>query len=80
MPPIPWRRTAAVDPDTEYLVMASPGCRCARSGTVPRFLGLTASVVRQLERTDGLVGYSLRAQPFARRRSGRCPPGPTRTR
>ena len=35
-------------------------------GKVPWFLGLTASVVRQLERTDGLVGYSLRAQPFAR--------------
>jgi hypothetical protein len=29
-------------------------------------MGLTASVVRQLERTDGLVGYSLRAQPLAK--------------
>jgi quinol monooxygenase YgiN len=27
---------------------------------------LTVSVVRQLQRTDGLVGYSLRAQPLAR--------------
>jgi hypothetical protein len=33
---------------------------------VPRFMGLTVSVVRQLERTDGLVGYSLRAQPLAK--------------
>jgi hypothetical protein len=32
---------------------------------VPCFLSLTVSVVRQLERTDGLVGYSLRAQPVA---------------
>jgi hypothetical protein len=32
--------------------------------TVPRFLGLTLSVVRQLERTDGLVGYTLLAQPM----------------
>ncbi len=65
MPTIPWRRTATVDPDAEYLLMA--GRLPLRSITkVPWFLGLTASVVRQLERTDGLVGYSLRAQPFAR--------------
>jgi heme-degrading monooxygenase HmoA len=31
--------------------------------TIPRFLGLTASVARQLEATPGLVGYSLLAQP-----------------
>ena len=62
---IPWRRTAAVDPDTEYLLMASH-LPLRSIGQVPWFLGLTASVVRQLERTDGLVGYSLRAQPFAR--------------
>ncbi len=29
-------------------------------------MALTVSVVRQLERTDGLVGYSLRAQPLAK--------------
>ncbi|QJY49022.1 hypothetical protein [Pseudonocardia broussonetiae] len=29
-------------------------------------MGLTVSVVRQLERADGLVGWSLRAQPFAK--------------
>ena len=65
MPTIPWRRTAAVDPDTEYLLMASH-LPLRSIGKVPWFLGLTASVVRQLERTDGLVGYSLRAQPVAR--------------
>jgi hypothetical protein len=32
---------------------------------VPWFIGLTVQVVRQLERTDGLLGYSLRAQPLA---------------
>ena len=41
-------------------------CPCARSRRSPGSCGLTGSVVRQLERTDGLVGYSLRAQPFAR--------------
>jgi hypothetical protein len=34
---------------------------------IPRFLRLTSSVVRQLERTGGLVGYSLLAQPARRR-------------
>jgi hypothetical protein len=65
MPTVPWRRTTTVDPDAEYLLMASrlPLRSIAK---VPWFMGLTASVVRQLERTDGLVGYSLRAQPFAR--------------
>jgi hypothetical protein len=65
MPTIPWRRAASPDPDAEYLVMASR--LPLRSMTrVPWFMGLTLSVVRQLERTDGLVGYSLRAQPLAR--------------
>jgi hypothetical protein len=65
VPTIPWRRTATIDPDTNYLLMASrlPLRSIAK---VPWFLGLTASVVRQLERTHGLVGYSLRAHPFAR--------------
>jgi hypothetical protein len=64
VPTILWRRTATVDPDAEYLLMGSR--LPLRSVTkVPWFLGLTASVVCQLERTDGLVGYSLRAQPFA---------------
>ena len=32
--------------------------------TVPRFFRLTLSVARQLERTEGLVGYTLLAQPM----------------
>ena len=31
---------------------------------IPRFLGLTVAVARQLEDTRGLVGYSLSAQPM----------------
>jgi hypothetical protein len=65
MPTIPWRRALAPEPDTEYFVMASR--LPLRSMTkVPWFIGLTVSVLRQLERTDGLVGYSLRAQPLAK--------------
>jgi hypothetical protein len=65
MPTIPWRAVRRPEPDAEFLVMASR--LPLRSITkVPLFMGLTVSVVRQLERTDGLVGYSLRAQPLAK--------------
>jgi hypothetical protein len=62
MPPIPWRTKLSPTPQQNYLVMASRlPLRSHR--TIPRFLGLTASVARQLEATPGLVGYSLLAQP-----------------
>lgn len=65
MPTIPWRRVLTPAPDAEYLVMASR-LPLRSMSRVPWFMGLTVSVVRQLERTDGLVGYSLRAQPLAK--------------
>ena len=65
MPTVPWRRRLVPEPGTEYLVMASR-LPLRSFVKVPRFMGLTVSVVRQLERTDGLVGYSLRAQPLAK--------------
>jgi heme-degrading monooxygenase HmoA len=65
MPAIPWRTRSQARPDEEYLVMASRlPLRSFR--TIPRFLWLTASVARQLEHADGLVGYSLLAKPFRR--------------
>ena len=66
MPASPWRAKAPVSPGQEYLAMATfLPLRSYR--TIPRFLGLTSSVVRQLERTAGLVGYSLLAQPARKR-------------
>ena len=66
MPASPWRSRAPVAPGLEYLAMATfLPLRSYR--TIPRFLRLTSSVVRQLERTDGLVGYSLLAQPVRKR-------------
>jgi quinol monooxygenase YgiN len=62
MPPIPWRTKLSPTPHQDYLVMASR-LPLRRYRTIPRFLGLTASVARQLEATAGLVGYSLLAQP-----------------
>jgi hypothetical protein len=62
MPPLPWRAKAQPDPDRSYLVMASRLPLRSRRNE-PRFLRLTLSVVRQLERTEGLVGYSLPPSP-----------------
>lgn len=62
---IPWRRLSTVEPDRDYLVMAS-WLPLASHRTIPRFLRLTLAVARQLESTTGLVGYSLLAQPLAK--------------
>ena len=63
MPPLPWRTKTDAQPDESYLVMASRLPLRSRR-TVPRFMQLTLSVVRQLERTEGLIGYTLLAQPM----------------
>jgi hypothetical protein len=63
VPPLPWRAKTSPQPDESYLVMASRLPLRSRR-TVPRFMQLTLSVVRQLERTEGLIGYSLLAQPM----------------
>jgi len=55
----------APQPDGQYIAMASRlPLRSYR--TIPQFLALAASVMRQLERTVGVVGYSLRAQPMSK--------------
>lgn len=66
MPALPWRAKAPVSSDQEYLVMATFLPLQSYRAT-PRFLRLTSSVAEQLERTGGLVGYSLLAQPARKR-------------
>lgn len=61
----PWRQLSTVEPDRDYLVMAS-WLPLASHRTIPKFLRLTLAVARQLEDTAGLVGYSLLAQPLAK--------------
>jgi hypothetical protein len=65
VPAIPWRSVAAPEPDQRYLVMASR-LPLKSYSRVPWFMRLAFSVVRQLEGTKGLVGYSLLAQPLRR--------------
>ena len=62
MPALPWRAKAPVSSNQEYLAMAT-FLPLQSYRAMPRFLRLTTSVAGQLERTGGLVGYSLLAQP-----------------
>jgi len=60
VPALPWTARTQPDPDTTYVVMGTylplRGYRY-----IPRFLGDSMKVRRQLAGTDGLVGYSLDA-------------------
>jgi hypothetical protein len=61
MPALPWVQRQPVDPDANYLVMASRlPLRSHRF--IPGFLRDTLAIRRQLARSDGLVGYALNAQ------------------
>lgn len=59
----PWKRLAPLDPDEEYVVLAShiPAKRYAATGAL--FRGSRA-VKRQLASTSGVIGYSLLARPL----------------
>ena len=65
MPAIPWMNFTEIDPQLEYLVMASR-LPLRSYLQIPKFLRLTLAVRRQLARSDGLVGYSLLAQPLSK--------------
>jgi hypothetical protein len=54
-----------MEPGAGYLVMASYLPLTRISSTVRFFRGVSA-VRRQLATADGLIGYTLRARPFAR--------------
>ncbi|MBM3660862.1 MAG: DUF3291 domain-containing protein [Actinobacteria bacterium] len=59
----PWKAIVPMEPDQEYLVMASSIPPLRRSSTYRLFRG--ASAVRaQLGRTEGVVGFSLLARPW----------------
>src|SRR5262245_671972 len=61
MPALPWRAIGEINPDDEYLAMASRlPLRHYRS--IPGFLRDTLRIRKQLARADGLIGYSLDAQ------------------
>ena len=65
MPAIPWKMFVAADPAREYLVLASH-LPLRSHLRVPLFLWLTLTVQKQLSRAEGLVGYSLLAEPLGK--------------
>ena len=65
MPDLSWTSRSHMEPGHEYLVMASH-LRLERITSTVRFFRGVSAVRRQLAGADGLVGYTLRAKPFAR--------------
>jgi hypothetical protein len=61
MPALPWVQRQAVEPDRQYVVMASR-LPLKAYRFIPGFLRDTLRIRRQLANTAGLVGYSLNAQ------------------
>ena len=61
----PWKSFENLDPDRDYLVLASSIPAKKMSSMWKMFRGSTA-VRRQLAGTDGVIGFSLLAQPFTR--------------
>ena len=60
MPALPWVQRQEIDPDREYVVMASRlPLKAYRA--IPGFLRGTMRIRRQLADTPGVVGYALNA-------------------
>jgi len=59
----PWKASASLDPDREYLVLASSIPAKSLRSTGKMFRGSSA-VRKQLAKADGLVGFSMLASPW----------------
>jgi hypothetical protein len=66
MPALPWMTFTEIDPTQSYLVMASR-LPLRSYWKVPAFLRLTLAVRKQLAQAEGLVGYTLLAEPLSKR-------------
>ncbi|MGH9025850.1 MAG: DUF3291 domain-containing protein [Acidimicrobiia bacterium] len=61
MPALPWKRFAAVEPETECTVMGSR-LPLRKHRSIPGFLRWTLRIRGQLAETPGLIGYALDAK------------------
>lgn len=61
MPALPWVERQAIDPDREYLAMASR-LPLKHYRSIPGFMRDTLAIRRQLAGTSGLAGYALNAE------------------
>lgn len=59
----PWKSMKPLEPDHEYVVLASSIPPLSRSSTGRLFRG-ASTVRRQLASTEGVVGFSLLARPL----------------
>ena len=63
MPATPWKTLREPDPEREYVVLLTH-LPMRRPSKLPRFFGYVRKIQKQLDRTAGLVGYSLLAKPL----------------
>jgi hypothetical protein len=66
MPALPWVSRQTIQPDRDYIAMASR-LPLRRYRSIPGFLRDTMAIRRQLAGASGLVGYALNAE-LARKR------------
>jgi len=66
MPVVPWRTYETPTPGARYLALIS-FLPLKHFRAIPNFFRFTFEIQRQLRTSAGLVGYSLNAQPFARK-------------
>lgn len=58
-----WNTISQPDVNKSYLVLLTY-LPLKHYHTIPRFLGYTNKIKQELEKARGLIGYSLRVQPF----------------
>jgi quinol monooxygenase YgiN len=63
VPATPWRSLRAADPGREYLVLLS-FLPLKRLWRIPWFALHSYRITRQLEESDGVIGYSLNSRPL----------------
>ena len=60
MPPLPWHKSETVDPTATY-VLTMTRLPLRSYLRIPRIMRATLRIMRALRSSDGLVGYSLKA-------------------
>jgi hypothetical protein len=65
MLPLPWKTLTTPNGISEYVALLS-FLPLKQYRTIPLFLWLTFQTQRQLHKSQGLIGYSLHAQPLRR--------------
>jgi hypothetical protein len=66
MPVIPWKIAEPPVTGVRYLALISY-LPLAHYRALPKFFRFTRETLRQLQNTDGLIGYSLDARPFTKK-------------